>query len=131
MGYVDTNLIPGEQIVHRGRLTRALLVPGIVLLPFIVGALPLAVELIRRATTEMAVTNKRVMFKTGLVSRRTIEMNLAKVEHITVDQGLFGRGMDFGTITVVGTGGSRETFKWVAAPLEFRRAVQEQIDARL
>ena len=62
---------------------------------------------------------------TGLISRRTLEMNLEKVETIKVDQGIFGRILGFGTVTVVGTGGTKEAFKWMAEPLAFRRAVNQ------
>jgi hypothetical protein len=86
-------------------------------------------ELIRKLTTELAVTNQRVIAKIGLISRRTLEMNIAKVENIQVDQGIFGRIFGFGEITVVGTGGTREPFRCIADPLSFRRAVQSQSHA--
>jgi len=54
---------------------------------------------------------------------------LGKVEGIGVDQTLFGRLLDYGTITVTGTGGTKEPFTNIAAPLEFRRQVQGQISA--
>ena len=73
----------------------------------------------------MAVTNKRVIIKVGLISRRTAELNLNKVENIGVNQSILGRILNYGTITVVGTGGTHEQFRWVASPIEFRRAVQE------
>lgn len=130
MGYVESNLISGEQVVHTGRLHWVILVPGLILLPVIIGIVPLLAGAIRRATTEMAVTNKRVLIKTGLISRRTVELNLGKIENIAVDQGLLGRMMNYGKITVVGTGGTREPFGYVAAPLDFRRAVQAAADAR-
>lgn len=63
----------------------------------------------------MAVTNKRVIIKTGLISRRTVELNLAKIENIAVDQGMWGRMMGFGKETVVGTGGTREAFTFLSA----------------
>ena len=129
MGYVESNLGPGEQVVHRGQLHWAIFLPGIVLLPILIGVFPLIAAFIARMSTEMAVTNKRVIIKAGLFSRRTIEMNLNKVENISVDQGILGRILNYGTITVVGTGGTREPFKWVAAPLDFRRAVQAQTPA--
>jgi uncharacterized membrane protein YdbT with pleckstrin-like domain len=76
----------------------------------------------------MAVTNKRVLVKTGILSRRSIEIMLAKIESIVVDQTLAGRMFNFGTIIVRGTGGTPEAFNRIAHPLEFRRKVQEQID---
>jgi uncharacterized membrane protein YdbT with pleckstrin-like domain len=129
MGYVESNLIPGEQVVYQARIHGIILVPGIALFIVIVGIPLLIAAFIARATTEMAVTNRRVIIKTGWISRKTLEMNLAKIENIGVDQSLFGRIWNYGTVTVVGTGGTREPFRYVAAPLEFRRAVQGQAEA--
>ena len=51
---------------------------------------------------------------------------LGKVEAVGVDQGLLGRVLNFGTITVTGTGGTQEQFQRIAAPLEFRKHVQAE-----
>ena len=75
---------------------------------------------IRRAATELAVTDHRVIYKTGLLSRHTIEMNLDKVESVDVDQTLLGRLFGYGTITVRGTGGSLEPIRDIGDPLTFR-----------
>ena len=75
---------------------------------------------IRRATTEFAVTNQRVVYKTGLLGRHTLEMNRAKVESVDVDQSIPGRLFDYGTIIVRGTGGNLEPIRHIAAPLTFR-----------
>lgn len=83
---------------------------------------------IRRSSTEMAVTNRRVLMKSGLMGRKTTELMLSKVESIGVDQGFMGRMAGYGTVVVRGTGGTHETFDRVSRPLEFRRKVQEQID---
>ncbi len=95
------------------------------------GAVVLAVALLhgfgvwlRYHSSEFAVTDKRVIIKVGILHRRTLEMLLSKVEAISVDQGLAGRMLDYGTIVVVGSGGTRESFERIAGPLEFRRAVQ-------
>ena len=82
----------------------------------------------RRSATEMAVTNRRVVIKTGLASRKTIEMLLNKVESIEVNETAFGRMLGYGTIVVIGTGGTPEPFQKVAHPLEFRSQVQQQIE---
>jgi uncharacterized membrane protein YdbT with pleckstrin-like domain len=81
---------------------------------------------IRRWTSEFAVTNKRVVIKVGLISRRMIEMNLSKVESIEVRQDIPGRLVNYGTIVVIGTGGTKEPFTTIDDPLAFRRAVQTQ-----
>jgi uncharacterized membrane protein YdbT with pleckstrin-like domain len=82
----------------------------------------------RRNATEMAVTNHRVVIKVGLVGRRTIEMMLTKIESIEVKETAFGRMLGYGTIVVIGTGGTPEPFPRVAHPLQFRSAVQQQIE---
>jgi uncharacterized membrane protein YdbT with pleckstrin-like domain len=86
------------------------------------------IGMVRRNATEMAVTNRRVVIKTGLGSRKTIEMLLNKVESIEVTETAFGRMLGYGTIVVIGTGGTPEPFHEVAHPLEFRSQVQQQIE---
>ena len=126
MSYVDSNLITGEHVVHRARLHWIIYVPGISLFIFIIGIPLLLRAWMRSATTELAVTNKRVIIKTGWISRHTLEMNLGKIENIGVDQGILGRILGYGTISVIGTGGTRESFPNIADPLEFRKTVQDQ-----
>jgi uncharacterized membrane protein YdbT with pleckstrin-like domain len=76
--------------------------------------------LIRRGTTELAVTDRRVIYKSGIISRHTLEMNRSKVESVDVDQSLLGRLLGFGTIVVRGTGGSLEPIRTISDPLSFR-----------
>lgn len=75
---------------------------------------------LRRAMTEFAVTNHRVIYKTGLLARHTLEMNRSKVESVDVDQSILGRFLDYGTVIVRGTGGSLEPISHIADPLSFR-----------
>jgi uncharacterized membrane protein YdbT with pleckstrin-like domain len=75
---------------------------------------------VRRATTEFAITDHRVIYKTGLLRRHTLEMNRGKVESVDVDQTILGRIFGYGTIIVRGTGGSLEPIRNVADPLAFR-----------
>jgi len=81
-----------------------------------------------RYTDEFAVTNRRVIVKTGLISRKTLEMNLSKIESVNVDQSIFGRLLGYGTITIIGTGGTRESFPNISKPLLFRKKFQELSD---
>jgi uncharacterized membrane protein YdbT with pleckstrin-like domain len=74
------------------------------------------------------VTTRRVVIKTGLTSRKTIEMLLNKVESIEVNETTFGRILGYGAIVVIGTGGTTEPFHTIAHPLEFRSQVQQQIE---
>jgi uncharacterized membrane protein YdbT with pleckstrin-like domain len=75
---------------------------------------------VRRASTEFVVTNHRVIYKTGLLARHTLEMNLSKVESVDVNQSIPGRFLGYGTVIVRGTGGSLEPIRNVADPLTFR-----------
>jgi uncharacterized membrane protein YdbT with pleckstrin-like domain len=76
--------------------------------------------LIRRSTTELAVTDRRVIFKTGIFQRHTMEMNRSKVETVGVDQSILGRILGYGTVIVRGTGGSFEPIPFIGDPLTFR-----------
>ena len=97
----------------------------------VIGALFLLYGILRKNSAEFAVTNKRVILKTGVVKRRTAEMFLQKVESIGVDQSILARIFNYGTVTVRGTGGTLEPFSHVSHALEFRRQVQEQISRLL
>lgn len=163
MGYVDTNLLPGETIVYRGRIHWTALAPGLVtgaildLLAcvFLVSAfvwhgpkgiftIPLAIIAaifavagsacvalwaIQRKATEIAVTNRRVLVKTGIVTRNTKEILLSKVESVSIEESPAGLALHFGKVTIHGTGGTPEVFDPIADPNEFRRQIQSQIDA--
>jgi uncharacterized membrane protein YdbT with pleckstrin-like domain len=75
---------------------------------------------IRRWTTELAVTDRRVIFKERLIARRTVEMNRSRVESVDVYQTILGRILGYGTITLRGTGGSLEPMHTIDDPLTFR-----------
>jgi uncharacterized membrane protein YdbT with pleckstrin-like domain len=85
--------------------------------------------LTKRNATEMAVTNRRVLIKTGLGSRRTLDLMLTRVESIGVEETFCGRMLGYGSVVVRGTGGTPESFMMIAHPQEFRRSVQQQIGA--
>jgi uncharacterized membrane protein YdbT with pleckstrin-like domain len=79
----------------------------------------------KRWLSEFVITNRRVVIKTGFISRRTFEMNLSKIETVNVDQSVMGRILNYGSITIIGTGGTKETFHDIAKPMAFRKAFQE------
>ena len=141
--------MPGEQIEYRANLHwLVFLVPILLFSPavwlfsvggniakflaviLIVGALVTALHaVIERRTSEFAVTNKRVLIKTGLIRRHSLETLLSKIESIGVAQSILGRILGFGTIVISGTGGSKEPFHKIADPMMFRRRAQQQITA--
>ncbi len=97
------------------------------LICFLVGAVLFCIGLLKRSVTEMAVTNKRVIVKTGLAERRTTEILLSRIESVVVDEPAMGRILGYGTVIVRGTGGTPEVFEKIYRPLEFREQVQRQI----
>ena len=121
--YVNDNLISGEQVLYEASLH------GIIFFSIRAFLSLFILPLIDRATSEFVITNKRVVVKIGLVWRRTLEMNLSRVETVNVDQSILGRLLDYGTITIIGTGGTRESFRRISKPLEFRRVFQEAVSS--
>jgi uncharacterized membrane protein YdbT with pleckstrin-like domain len=141
--YVQGNLIPGEQVVYEtgvhpiiflspAGFVIAGIVFGVLGMPYpgaiflVIGVVLFAAAWIRQWSSEFAVTDKRVIIKVGFISRRTIEINMSKVESVEVNQDIFGRLLNYGTIVVIGTGGTKEPFDLINDPLAFRRAVQSQ-----
>jgi uncharacterized membrane protein YdbT with pleckstrin-like domain len=147
MSYIEKNLMNGENIVYRTHLHWVIFfwpiisfVVAIILfclggqIATIAGALFLLIGIIIGLnsfiiykTSEFGVTNRRVIVKIGFIRRNSIEVMLNKVEGIQVDQGIIGRIFRYGSITITGTGGTREPYHRIHAPLEFRKRVQEQI----
>ncbi len=148
MKYVEQVLQPGEKVIYATSLhwlvyLRAILLlilalaclvawaaipePGVALALKIVAALFGLVALvsglgavIRRSTTELAVTDRRVIYKTGIFQRHSMEMNTSKVETVGVNQSILGRILGYGTVMVRGTGGSFEPIPFIGDPLTFR-----------
>jgi uncharacterized membrane protein YdbT with pleckstrin-like domain len=147
MSYVERNLLPGEEITYRARLHRIIyFLPDCILVIAVlvalagggwiaagvvaaIGILLFIPPWIRSISSEFAVTNKRVLIKVGLVRRHSLELLLQKVEGIGVDQSVLGRILGYGTITVSGVGGTKESFRMISDPLEFRRQVQASLSA--
>ena len=132
MSYIDDSLIEGEVLVHRGRISWWsvfwLLFLGVLTLVLVVGLVFLVMAWVRVRSTEIAITNKRIIAKFGFIKRHTVEINLDKVESLRVEQGLWGRFLNFGTIYVSGAGTAVAPFPDIADPLVFRRKFMEATD---
>jgi uncharacterized membrane protein YdbT with pleckstrin-like domain len=132
--YIDRILADGEMVVHRSYLSlwsqSGLIAAGILLLAlFGAGLILLLWAWLIYRTTELAVTNKRIISKTGIIRRSTMEMRLEKIESITVDQGVLGRMLNFGSITIAGTGGEKTPIRSIADPLAFQKYFMSAADA--
>ena len=152
MSYVDSSLMPGETVKWRTQLHKimfvvpSILAIGVAIVGFwlfhkgfdaiytglsiIIALIILLPACIKYTTSEFAVTNKRVIVKIGFIQRQTMETLLQKIEAISVDQTVLGRILNYGTISIIGTGGTKESFVNIANPLDFRRSIQEQTDAK-
>jgi len=145
--YVDSVLAEGERIVYRAAIShwkfflsylagslflasalgayiagsRAGASLAMVAIALVIGLALMLSAIIRRQTTELVLTDRRIIMKRGLVSRDTVEMNLNKVESLHVNQGLMGRILGYGDVTVVGTGASLEPLRGISSPLELRK----------
>ena len=148
MDYVQRVLQPGEQVRHISPIHWIVYWPGVVvallaviayllsdtrLLPGIwrytayalalVAVVLLIQQWIRWWVTEIAVTDRRVIYKKGLIRRQTSEMNMDKVESVKIDQSILGRMLDYGDVTILGTGEGFETLRTIASPIELRNSI--------
>jgi uncharacterized membrane protein YdbT with pleckstrin-like domain len=149
MAYIDEILEPGEKVVFKTRLSWTLYgwaivyalialaltffsasVAGFGVVVFVVAALAAVAALasflrawFRRWTTEIAVTDRRVVLKRGFIRRHTVEMNMQKVESVDVDQTQLGRIFNYGTVTIKGTGSTLESLKMIDHPLKLRSTI--------
>jgi uncharacterized membrane protein YdbT with pleckstrin-like domain len=131
--YIDQVLIAGEHVVHQGTPSKwgdwPLWLFGVLLLPaFGVGLILLLIAYVRMKSTELAITNKRIIAKFGFIQRNTTEIQLGKVESIHVEQGILARLLNYGTIIVNGTGASFAPIPNITDPLLFRKKFTEAID---
>jgi hypothetical protein len=150
MSYIERNLLNGESVLYRTQLHWK--VYGIPVLLFLLVFLPLAVwafaadraiwatlplglallvlvpAWLKRRSSEFAVTNRRVIIKLGVLNTRSIELLLPKIEAIAVTQSLFGRMFGYGEIVITGSGGTKELFDDIQAPMALRQAVQTATD---
>lgn len=149
MSFVDSNLMPGEKVVFRGRLHWNVYLKPLALLVLAIAvalvlprrlapvsaafALPIAIWLlavhVRRRAAEFAITSRRLIVKHGVLRQTSFENMLSKVEGIEVRQGILDRMFGCGTLVFTGTGGHRTQLGNLAAPLEFRRQAQIAIES--
>jgi uncharacterized membrane protein YdbT with pleckstrin-like domain len=148
MSYVERVLQPGEQVRHISSIHWILYWPGVAVALLAVAAywfgetrwLPrawqytayalalvavvlLVKEWLQWWITEIAVTNRRVIYKRGLIRLQTNEMNMDKVESVQVNQSVLGRMFDFGTVKILGTGEGFEALRTIAGPIKLRNSI--------
>jgi uncharacterized membrane protein YdbT with pleckstrin-like domain len=133
MSYVDSALIRGETVVARASISWWAMLPttiaAVILIATVflspVGIILLVIAALRIRSTELAVTNKRVIAKFGLIRRNTVELRLDRIEGLRVNQGILGRIFNYGSVVVSGTGGTQEPIPAISRPMDFRRVCLE------
>jgi uncharacterized membrane protein YdbT with pleckstrin-like domain len=149
MRYVDRVLQEGERVLYVAHISRVLYLPAFLLwvvagaliffvptpseirifvviaavLIFGLGVLSFLRAWFHRVTTEIAVTDRRVIYKRGLIRRYTVEMHMDKVESVDVDQSVWGRLLNYGDVIVHGTGVGLEPLTMIDHPLELRNHI--------
>jgi uncharacterized membrane protein YdbT with pleckstrin-like domain len=118
--YVNNHLIKDESVVFETRLHWVIFFTLRSLFTLTIAAW------LERWLSEFVITNRRVIIKRGLIARNSFEMNISKIESVNVDQSVMGRILNYGSITIIGTGGTRETFHNISKPMKYRKAFQEQ-----
>ena len=130
--YVRESLVHNEHVTYTGSLSKwpyfFQILLGVLLLPLLIGLFVLIALAIKFRTTELAVTNRRVIAKFGVFRRRTFELNVDRVEAIQVEQSVWGRLFGYGTLRIAGAG-NFDPIPSVSAPLAFKKAVLESQEA--
>lgn len=131
--YIEGALIKDEKITYTGNISLWSLAP-LIILGFLLlalyglGLIIWLLAFVRYKTTELAVTNKRVIAKFGFISRQTIELNINKVESIQVNQGILGRIFNYGSLVISGAGNPQAPIPGISDPMNFRRVFMETQD---
>ena len=124
MSYVSRSLAAGERVIHHGRLHWIYTLAA--MMSLIPPLTPIGlILLINRWTTEIAVTNRRLIYKRGWIVRRTDEISLGRLEEINLRQSVVGRILGYGTLICRGVGSGEISLPSIRRPLDFRRALQE------
>ncbi len=91
---------------------------------FVMGLLKFAQMMIIKATTEIGVTDIRLVYKRGLIARAVGEINIDRVEGVNVLQGVFGRLFGYGRVMVRGMGIGEVILPPIAQPIRFKKAIE-------
>ena len=149
MSYIKRHLGYGERLIHYSRITAFVFVPWIVLCAAFGAAAMMfrantalfwalaataalcLIVMVRRLmfylTSEFAITNRRVLGKVGLTEIQTVDIMLAKVESVRIDQDFTGQIFNYGNVEVTGTGGTGEILTLISNPARFRGKLEQAL----
>jgi uncharacterized membrane protein YdbT with pleckstrin-like domain len=127
--YIEQSLSAGEKVEGLFKLHWVAWVPMVIWIILAIPTFGLTLfvalyEYLRLKFQERGVTNKRVILKKGIISRKTEEMKLKSIETVEIDQGIFGRLFDFGAVRITGRGVSDFVFKGINDPMAVKRTIE-------
>ena len=133
--FVENSLIPGEKIEAQATITWlsqfwyfvfALVLVMTVIFPILF----ILLAIINVTSTELAVTNKKVIGKAGFIRRVSIDLPLEKLESVNIDQGIIGRILGYGRVSIRGVGGNNVSIPFIKKPMDFRRVIMGLMDRK-
>jgi len=138
MTYITDTLAKDETLLAEGKISKwslfhiycAAVIFGVSIICLPISAALLLYAYLKIRSTEMGVTSKRVIRKSGVIMRDTSEIRLSKVESVSVKQGFLGRIFGYGDVIISGSGGNDAVMKGVKDPLVFRRLVDDACEYR-
>ena len=133
--FIENSLIPGEKIEFKANITWLSQLPLfifalILIKTIVIPILFVTIAIINMLTTELVVTNKKVIGKTGFIRRVSIDLPLNRIESINIHQGIIGRILGYGKVAICGVGGNNVSIPFVKTPLNFRHVVMNLIDQK-
>lgn len=147
MGYIQKNLMQNEQVVYEARLHKIVFLAPCFIAFCALGILFISsfswtVRLILLFAVWLGafiwgvnihggklyvVTTRRLIFKRGIIRRRSLELMLRKCEGIQIEQSILGRILNYGTVLVT-TGEATNRYDYVQSPLKFSTCINQQIE---
>lgn len=146
MSYINSALLPNEHLILKAKIHWIIYVSALIILAIglilcfrgggsglevigfilsVIGIAKLLKAWLYCYSTELAITSTRIIAKYGFIRRNTIELKHDKMESLNVDQGIIGRILNYGSVSVIGTGGSRAPIPYIANPLQFKKKALE------
>ena len=143
MSYIDKNLRDDEEIVLKEKISLFFTLKPLIFLIcclcffdnsyehaiILIFLAWLTYNLINRWISEFGITTKRLFIVRSFISREIFDLSLQKIESCEIQQGVFGRFFNYGTIVIIGAGASRKEIKGLHGIVLFQNAVYDAKDS--
>lgn len=117
-------LLPGERVTLQAETSKiatlnAMLLLLVMMQPF---------NIMRLARTQLCLTDKRIFGSTGVGGRIAIDLKLTDVESVSIQRGLLGWMLDYGSVIIRDRAGNRTVFKGIILPQIFQQEANEAVE---